>query len=132
MRMYEAKNSKDDASLFLRVGGEPFFVDLVERFYQRVVEDDVLRPLYPDDLNPGKANLAAFFSQYWGGPSTYSDTRGHPRLRMRHVSFSIGMEERNAWVNHMQEAVSESNITDQDKVLLIEYFAMAASSLINR
>ena len=130
--MYEAKNSKDDASLFLRVGGEPFFVDLVERFYQRVVEDDVLRPLYPDDLNPGKANLAAFLAQYWGGPATYSDTRGHPRLRMRHASFSIGMEERNAWVKHMLNAVGESDIGDQDKALLIEYFAMAASSLVNR
>ena len=130
--MYEAKNSKDDASLFLRVGGEPFFVDLVERFYQRVVEDDVLRPLYPDDLNPGKANLAAFLAQYWGGPATYNDTRGHPRLRMRHASFSIGMEERNTWVKHMLNAVEESDIGDQDKALLIEYFAMAASSLVNR
>ena len=130
--MFEAKNRKDDASLFLRVGGDPFFVDLVDRFYQRVVEDDVLRPLYPDDLNPGKANLAAFLAQYWGGPPTYSDTRGHPRLRMRHASFLIGMEERNAWVKHMVNAVGESDIGDKDKVLLTDYFTMAASSLVNR
>jgi hemoglobin len=130
--MNDEKTPKDSMSLYLRVGGEQFFADLVDRFYQHVTEDALLRSLYPEDLNPGKANLAAFFSQYWGGPSTYSDTRGHPRLRMRHVSFSIGMEERNAWVNYMQEAVSESNITDQDKALLIEYFSMAASSLINR
>ena len=129
--MDECRNEEPEESLYLRVGGGQFFVDLVDRFYVRVVKDDMLRPLYPDDLDPGKANLAAFLAQYWGGPTTYNETRGHPRLRMRHAAFPIGLQERNAWVAHMVDAVKESDIVDQDKLLLTEYFAMAASSLIN-
>lgn len=130
--MDEFRDEELEESLYLRVGGGQFFVDLVDRFYLRVDKDDLLRPLYPDDLDPGKANLAAFLSQYWGGPTTYNETRGHPRLRMRHAAFPIGWQERNAWVAHMMDAVKESDIVDQDKLLLSEYFAMAASSLINR
>ena len=121
-----------EESLYHRVGGSAFFTDLVDRFYLRVIKDDLLRPLYPDDLNPGKVNLAAFLIQYWGGPSTYNETRGHPRLRMRHAAFSIGLNERNAWVNHIADAVNESDAGREDKVLLLNYFNMAASSLINQ
>ena len=130
--MNEPEGLQDQESLYHRVGGPTFFTDLVDRFYLRVIQDDVLRSLYPDDLNPGKVNLVAFLVQYWGGPSTYNETRGHPRLRMRHAAFAIGLNERNAWVNHMADAVNESDVAREDKVLLLDYFNMAASSLINQ
>jgi hemoglobin len=130
--MDEVKNTQPEQSLYLRVGGTQFFADLVDRFYLRVATDDLLRPLYPEDLSPGKTNLTAFLAQYWGGPTIYNETRGHPRLRMRHAAFPIGLEERNAWVNHMVCAVNESNIVARDKMQLTEYFNMAASSLVNR
>jgi hemoglobin len=119
-------------SLYARVGGEAFFFTLVERFYARVTDDAVLRPLYPDDLEPPKRRLALFLMQYWGGPSTYSAERGHPRLRMRHVRFPIGLRERAAWLAHMLAAVDASDATPSDKQALMDYFEMAATSLINR
>jgi len=119
------------SSLYERVGGEPFFIGLVERFYGRVEEDPVLRPLYPADLEPGKANLAAFLAQYWGGPARYSEARGHPRLRMRHVRFAIGTAERDAWVTNMVQAVQESGASPDDARALIDYFEGAATMLIN-
>lgn len=129
--MSESGDTQAEQSLYHRVGGMGFFTDLVDRFYLRVITDEMLRPMYPEDLNPGKANLAAFLVQYWGGPSTYNETRGHPRLRMRHASFLIGLEERNAWVHHMSDAVNESTADSEDKRLLLDYFSMAASSLMN-
>ena len=129
--MSESGDKQTEQSLYYRVGGGEFFTDLVDRFYLRVITDELLRPMYPEALNPGKANLAAFLVQYWGGPSTYNDTRGHPRLRMRHAAFPIGLEERNAWVHHMSDAVNESTVDSEDKRLLLDYFSMAASSLMN-
>ncbi len=129
--MSESGDKQTEQSLYHRVGGGEFFTDLVDRFYLRVINDEKLRPMYPEDLNPGKANLAAFLVQYWGGPSIYNETRGHPRLRMRHASFPIGLEERNAWVQHMSDAVNESTVDSEDKRLLLDYFSMAASSLMN-
>jgi len=85
-------------SLYERVGGEPFFISLVERFYRGVETDPLLRPLYPADLEPPKRHLALFLVQYWGGPHTYSAERGHPRLRMRHAPFKVGPIERDAWL----------------------------------
>jgi hemoglobin len=120
------------ASLYDRVGGEPYFVALVERFYDRIERDPLLRPIYPPNLEPGKANLAAFLAQYWGGPPTYSARRGHPRLRMRHVRFPIGTRERDAWVQRMVEAVSESPASPADVEALVAYFERAATMLINR
>ena len=94
-------------ALFDRVGGEEFFVDLVDRFYLGVAGDPLLRPLYPDDLSESSRHLALFLMQYWGGPGTYSDERGHPRLRMRHAPFVIGPPEREAWLRHMLGALLE-------------------------
>jgi hemoglobin len=91
----------DDVSVYDAVGGRPFFVDLVDGFYTGVSADPVLRPMYPDDLTEPRRHLAGFLTQYWGGPSTYSDERGHPRLRMRHAPFVIGEAERDAWLRHM-------------------------------
>jgi hemoglobin len=83
------------------VGGRPFFEELVDGFYAGVSADPLLRPMYPEDLTEARRHLAGFLTQYWGGPSTYSDERGHPRLRMRHAPFVIGEAERDAWLRHM-------------------------------
>jgi hemoglobin len=119
-------------SLYARVGGDAFFFDLVERFYAGVVNDAVLRPLYPDNLEPPKRRLALFLIQYWGGPRTYSEERGHPRLRMRHVRFPIGERERDAWLERMRAAVEASGAPPREAQALLDYFTMAAASLINR
>ncbi len=121
-----------DADFFERVGGEPFFIKLVERFYDLVESDLVLRPLYPPNLEPGKVNLAAFLTQYWGGPPHYSLERGHPRIRMRHANFSIGQTERDTWVEHMTTAVRSMNLEANDVDKLIAYFERTATFLKNR
>jgi hemoglobin len=121
-------------ALFERVNGEQFFVDLVDRFYLGVAGDLLLRPLYPDDLTESKRHLALFLMQYWGGPATYNEQRGHPRLRMRHVPFVIGPAERDAWLRHMRGAVDqmvEQGLSDSDADELRAYFDMAAHSLVN-
>jgi hemoglobin len=121
--------------LFERVGGESFFVDLVNRFYLAVGGDPLLRPLYPDDLTESAEHLALFLMQYWGGPSTYNELRGHPRLRMRHAPFVIGPAERDAWLRHMSGALEElraaGRIGDADAEELRAYLDMAAHQLVN-
>ena len=119
-------------SLYSRVGGDAFFFELVERFYAGVATDPALRPLYPNNLEPPKRRLALFLIQYWGGPDTYSQERGHPRLRMRHARFAIGQRERTAWLEHMRRAVEASNVSPKDAQALMDYFATAGTSLINR
>ena len=118
-------------SLYERVGGDPFFFSLVDRFYGGVENDPLLRPLYPPDLERPKRHLALFLIQYWGGPHIYNEERGHPRLRMRHVRFRIGQTERNAWLNHMRAAVDACDALPEDMRALMDYFEMAATSLIN-
>jgi hemoglobin len=122
-------------TLFARVDGEQFFFDLLDDFYLGVAGDPLLRPLYPDDLTESKRHLALFLVQYWGGPSTYNETRGHPRLRMRHAPFVIGPAERDAWLRHMNRAVARmvetDRLTSQDAEELDAYFLMAAQSLVN-
>jgi hemoglobin len=118
-------------SFYDRVGGQPFFDQLVERFYQGVQTDPVLRPLYPEDLTEAKAHLALFLAQYWGGPTTYNEIRGHPRLRMRHAPFVIGRLERDAWLAHMNAAVGQADLGDKDRKELLAYLDMAAHSLMN-
>ena len=119
-------------SLYDRVGGQPFFDALVERFYAEVATDSVLRPLYPDDLDAPAHHLALFLAQYWGGPRTYSEQRGHPRLRMRHFPFRIGVPERDAWLGHMRAAIESSDASAEDAAALLAYFESAATSLINQ
>jgi hemoglobin len=119
-------------SLYTRVGGDEFFFALAERFYAGVATDPVLRPLYPQKLEGPRRRLALFLIQYWGGPSTYSAERGHPRLRMRHVRFGIGQQERDVWLRHMRVAVEASQASAGDAQLLLDYFEMAATSLLNR
>ncbi|MBH26909.1 MAG: globin [Chloroflexi bacterium] len=88
--------------------------------------------MYPTDLNPGKSYLAGFLSQYWGGPTNYSHERGHPRLRMRHAKFSIGHQERDAWIQHMKAALNSMNISDEDMNTMEIYFENTATMMLNR
>ena len=118
-------------TLYDRVGGDAFFVELVERFYRLVEDDKVLRPLYPEDLEPGKAHLALFLMQFWGGPPLYSEKRGHPRLRQRHFPFSIGQSERDAWVCHMNSAIFSMQLSVGEAALMTEYFENAATLMMN-
>lgn len=118
-------------TLYDRVGGEPFFTALCERFYAGVKQDPLLRPLYPEDLGPSQRHLALFLAQYFGGPPTYNAERGHPRLRLRHVPFAIGRPERDAWLDHMRAAVAASGAAPADQAALLSYFDLAATSLVN-
>ena len=125
----------DDATpmtVYDAVGGDAFFVELVDRFYAAVAEDGLLRPSYPEDLTDSRRWLALFLIQYWGGPTTYDDHRGHPRLRMRHAPFSIGMAERNAWLRHMTRAVADSGAPPEVARLLDDYFERASIAMINQ
>jgi hemoglobin len=124
-------DAPEATSLYERVGGPDFFTRLVTRFYVGVAGDPVLRPLYPDDLKESVEHLALFLVQYWGGPATYNEIRGHPRLRMRHAPFVIGPVERDAWLRHMSDAVAASGAGAVEQQELLEYFEMAAASLRN-
>ena len=117
--------------MYERVGGFPWFDALTTRFYDAVATDPVLRPLYPGDLTAAREHLCGFLVQYWGGPTDYSDQRGHPRLRMRHVNFSIGAPERDAWFGHMAEAVHAGGLDAADEMEMLTYFANAAAHLVN-
>ena len=120
-------------TLYDLVGGEDTFRRLVARFYAGVAADPVLRPLYPDeDLGPAEERLRMFLVQYWGGPRTYSDRRGHPRLRMRHAPFAIGDRERDAWLRHMRAAVDSLGLPPEQDQTLWRYLEMAAHSMQNR
>jgi hemoglobin len=120
-------------SLFDRVGGMPFFEDLVARFYEAVADDPVLRPIYPEaDLRPAQRRLTLFLAQYWGGPRTYDDERGHPRLRMRHAPFAIDPLARDRWLVHMRAALSELAPAAEAAAELDRYFEMAAEAMRNR
>ncbi len=122
----------DAVTFFDAVGGEETFHRLVHRFYAGVADDPVLRPLYPEpDLSGAEERLRMFLVQYWGGPKTYSEQRGHPRLRMRHVGFRIGLAERDAWLRHMREAVDSLELPAEADTLLWDYLVMAAQSLVN-
>ena len=119
-------------SFYAAVGGEETFTRLVHRFYEEVAADPVLRPLYPArDLGPAEEHLRLFLIQYWGGPDTYHQLRGHPRLRMRHVPFQIGETERDLWLKHMRTALDELALPDPLDAQLWDYLVMAAHSLVN-
>lgn len=119
-------------SFYHAVGGEPTFHRIVARFYALVAQDEVLRPLYPEEeLGGAEERLRMFLVQYWGGPHTYSDLRGHPRLRMRHVPFRIGPTERDAWLRCMRIAVDEADLDEAHRAVLWDYLTMAANSLQN-
>ncbi len=114
------------------IGGEPTFRKLVDAFYAGVANDEILRPLYPeDDLGPAADRLRMFLIQYWGGPNTYSVERGHPRLRMRHAPFHVGPRERDAWLAHMRAAVTSLDLPEDQETTLWEYLERAAHFMVN-
>ena len=120
------------ANVFEAAGGEPAFRELVGRFYARVATDPVLRAVYPEeDLSGATERLTLFLIQYWGGPATYSQLRGHPRLRMRHQPFAIGRRERDAWLGHMTAAVDSLDLTPGVRKALLDYFEAASTAMIN-
>jgi hemoglobin len=123
----------DARSFYEQIGGHETFVRLVDRFYQGVAADTVLRPMYPgEDLGPAKERLLMFLEQYWGGPTTYSELRGHPRLRMRHASFPVGPAAKDHWLAHMRVAVEDLRLAPIHASTLWDYLERAAISLVNQ
>lgn len=119
-------------SVFELAGGEPTFRLLVQRFYAGVAGDPVLRAVYPDeDLSAAAERLTLFLIQYWGGPPTYSEQRGHPRLRLRHRPFVIGRQERDAWLGHMTAAVDSLDLAPAVRRAMLDYFETASTAMIN-
>lgn len=113
-------------------GGEPFFQALVADFYAGVSADEVLRPMYPEqDLVPAARRLQLFLEQYWGGPTTYSEERGHPRLRMRHAPYPIDSEARDRWLTHMRAALDARHLPADLDEELWGYLTMAAQAMVN-
>lgn len=125
----------ESGSLHDAIGGEAFFVELIDHFYAGVAMDPLLRPLYPEDLTDSKRHMVLFLQQYWGGPGTYSEERGHPRLRMRHAPFVIGEAERDAWLGHMATALDRTvpahGVAPELDAEVRRYFLGAADFLVN-
>lgn len=122
-----------ETSLYDEVGGQPFFERLVDAFYRAVEEDEILRPMYPDELDDARRHLVIFLVQYWGGPTLYMQERGHPRLRMRHAPFRITKKARDAWLTAMNAALESvrDELTDEQFAEMSSYFDMAAHQLRN-
>jgi len=115
-----------------QVGGQETFRKLAQEFYAGVAGDPQLRAVYPnDDLGPAEMRFRMFLEQYWGGPTTYSQDRGHPRLRMRHAPFKVTMAQRDRWLTHMMAAVDSLDLAPENDRILRDYFDRAAQSLVN-
>jgi hemoglobin len=125
-------NAVRSDSFYDAVGGRETFTRLAAEFYRGVAADPVLRALYPEeDLGPAEERLRLFLEQYWGGPTTYSDTRGHPRLRMRHAPFKVNPDARDRWLRHMRDAVEALDLAPLPKAELWDYLERAAHSMVN-
>jgi len=125
--------NEDETIIFDQIGGEAPLRALVDAFYERVALDPILRPLYPGmDLAPARERMALFLIQRFGGPSTYSDQRGHPRLRQRHMPFSIGVEEKEAWMDAMTSSLDKVPELAPHRVALTIYFENTARFMMNR
>lgn len=125
-------NSMTEPTIYEQVGGAETFRRLVDVFYERVAADPLLRPMFPADLEPGKKHQFLFLVQYFGGPTTYSQQRGHPRLRLRHAPFPIGQRERDAWLAHMLAAMDEVGIAEPARSTMHRYFEQVSTAMINR
>lgn len=124
--------SEELVSFYEEVGGEAVFAKLAHEFYKGVATDPVLKPMYPEeDLGPAEERLKLFLEQYWGGPSTYSDTRGHPRLRMRHMPYKINPDARDRWLGHMEHAVDTLHLSPLHRETLLSYLERAAYAMTN-
>jgi hemoglobin len=122
-----------EATFYDQVGGHAFFERLVENFYAQVEHDGLLRPMYPEDLSDSKLHFEMFLEQFWGGPRSYSEQRGHPRLRMRHAPFRINRAARDAWLAAMSTAleIERAGLSDEQFNELHSYFDMAAYQMRN-
>jgi hemoglobin len=121
-----------ELSFYDQIGGHDTFVRLVDRFYEGVAGDPPLRALYPEeDLAPAAERLRMFLEQYWGGPTTYSQQRGHPRLRMRHAPFRVDADARERWLTHMRAAVESLHLAPMHEAILWDYLERAAWSMVN-
>ena len=124
--------SPDDQTFYDEIGGYPTIAKIVERFYEGVAEDEVLRPLYPEeDLAPAAERFTLFLVQYWGGPTTYSDTRGHPRLRMRHAPFAVTPKARDHWLLHFRAGLDAANLAPEQDAKFWDYVTHAAQFMVN-
>lgn len=122
----------EQVTFYTAVGGRETFAKLVHTFYQGVAQDEVLREMYPEeDLGPAQERLLKFLEQYWGGPTTYSEERGHPRLRMRHVGFRVDADARDRWLKHMRAGVDSLDLDEPYASMLWNYLERAAFSLQN-
>lgn len=121
-----------EQTFFDEIGGQEFFNQLVDGFYIGIEHDPVLRPMYPEgDMSDAKRHLALFLGQYWGGPSTYGDERGHPRLRMRHMPFVVDADARDRWLTHMSTSLNQLDVPEHLRDQLWTYLVTAAHSLVN-
>ena len=121
------------SSFYEEIGGEVFFADLTAQFYAQVAVDPILRPMYPDtDLKAAAMRLQWFLEQYWGGPTTYQENRGHPRLRMRHSEFHINLAAHDAWLKAMRVAVDGVEMKPEHREQLWGYLERAAAAMINQ
>jgi len=128
-----APSEQHARTFYEEVGGHDTFQRLVAHFYAGVAVDPILRRIYPEeDLGPAEERFRMFLEQYWGGPTTYSEQRGHPRLRMRHAPFTIGEVERDAWLARMRAAMDTLDLTPAQDATLWNYLTMAAQSMINQ
>jgi hemoglobin len=124
-------NMTNEPNVYDMVGGDATFLKLVDAFYARVESDDLLRPLFPADMEPGKRWQFLFLTQFFGGPTRYAEERGHPRLRMRHFPFPIDEARRNRWLAHMCAAIDEVGISEPARNIMREYFERASTHMIN-
>lgn len=130
--MSQAEQEQQTETYYERVGGHATFVKLVHEFYQGVATDEPLREMYPEeDLGPAEDRLRLFLEQYWGGPKTYSQTRGHPRLRMRHAPYKVTPTQRDRWLKHMNAAIDTLELDPMDDELMRGYMSHAANFMIN-
>ena len=122
-----------ELTLYEQLGGDAFFERLVEAFYMAITQDELLRPMYPEDLTESKRTMTLFLIQYWGGPSTYSEERGHPRLRMRHAPFRITKKARDAWMAAMSTALEgvRDEMSSENFEEMTAYFEVAAHQMRN-
>jgi len=126
------RGRREQTSFYDQIGGAETFRKITAKFYEQVAADPVMSEMYPEeDLGPAEERLRMFLEQYWGGPTTYSDTRGHPRLRMRHQPYAVTPEARDTWLKYMRVALKEANLSPLHEATFWDYLERAAHSLVN-
>lgn len=122
----------DDPTFYEEIGGFETIRRIVAKFYEGVAQDAVLRPMYPEaDLGPAEERFLHFLVQYWGGPTTYAEQRGHPRLRMRHAPFAVNLEARDRWLGHFRAALDDVALPPDQDARFWDYVTHAANFMVN-